>query len=701
MLEDDDEDVIIEEVEGDDGTPTRPLTIGDFITGVLREKISIGELESRRENSFGIAMGLAARVVNTAYGIHPLYPKYISLRGGKPELENLRAIDINKFQCFVPIKRPTKPDTFTMVYKSPSEYPSHRILLGVNEGLFSVDKMQISKEWGHCVDTNGFLRPDFILHWFNDGLAAAVDFLREARPHKAKKHHSMDITHSAKKDGTLLVNFYTNQSIQPHLFFTLNIVPCIQITDIPKQCRLQVPIASRRPYYEFHTDFKKIIKDTLTQGEKMFYLEASVMQWTNNCGYDGSIVCSWSLNIGCLEDRALHYICQMPTGKFFRDVIMLIERIKDTHMFCLHTLTNRIIQNAIFYQHKKSMGVVKSRSRWFIKVIERISSHMKSGVFPAFFQGKYNLLSDFKPETLKATATELDAMLEGLNDLPENIYVYTGLESELEEIDETKPYRDEPPKVKTDEDNARGPREDTEEDSLFDRTITTMMSETTDRSYDDTFCDESDEEPIFITGPVRYGFKRHEIRSDSKMSGQVNSRPSSQMGNGSGSKVSTSSSVSSKFGQSTDKVSVNGSLKSTDSTLRNGSIKSSNVSGKFSNKSRLSRNSSALSMVSVSSASNVSVNGLNCLVGKVSENVSKGSIGKVSGPDSLKSASKSGGHVHSSTPSQSKTSLQSSTQSLNTVPRPTGHLPALKGRVDTLAKQEDVVSRNLSPISKK
>ncbi|XP_033731932.1 uncharacterized protein LOC117321580 [Pecten maximus] len=706
MLEDEDDDVIIEEVEGADGTPTRPLTLGDFITGVLNEKISIGELESRRENSFGIAMGLAARVVNTAYGIHPLYPKYISTRGGKPELENLRAIDVNKFQCFIPIKRPAKPDTFTMVYKTPSEYPNHRILLSVNESLFSVDKMQISKEWGHCVDTNGFLRPDFILHWFNDGLAAAVDFLREARPHKAKKHHTMDITHSAKKDGTFLVNFYTNQSIQPHLFFTLNIVPCIQIAEVPKQSRLQVPIASRRPYYEFHTDFKKQIKDTLTQGEKMFYLEATVMPWTNSCGYDGSIVCSWGLNIGCLEDRALHYICQMATGKFFRDVIMLIERIKDTHAVCLHTLTNRIIQNAIFYQHKKSMGVVKSRSRWFIKVMERISSHMKSGVFPAFFQSKYNLLCDFKPDVLSGTAAELDNMLESLNDIPENIYVYTGLESELEEIDETKPYRDDPPKVKTVEEQTHASRGEVEEDSLFDRTITTMMSETTDRSYDDTFCDESDDEPIFITGPVRYGYKRHEIRPESKMSGQTNSRSSSKMsGKVSASKGSTnSSSLSSKFGQSArsvDKVSVNGSIKSIDTTSRNGSIRSSDVvSGKLSNKpfSRLSRNSSLLSIATVSSASNVSVNGLNCSVGKASENISKGSVGKVSGPESLNTTSKSAGHVHSSTPSQSKTSLQSSTHSLNTVPRPAVTLPSLKGPGET---KQDIVSRNLSPISKK
>ncbi|XP_060083338.1 uncharacterized protein LOC132562605 [Ylistrum balloti] len=708
MLEDEDDDVIIEEdEEGKEGTANRPATLGDFITGVLNEKISIGELESRRENAFGIAMGLAARIVNTAYEIHPLYPKYISLRGGKPELENLRAIDVNKFQCFVPIKRPARPDTFTMVYKSPSEYPSHRILLAVNDNLFSVDKMQISKEWGHCVDTNGFLRPDFILHWFNDGLTAAADFLREARPHKAKKHHTMDITYSAKKDGTILIKFYTNQSIQAHLFFTLNIVPCIQINEVPKQCRLQVPIASRRPYYEFHTDFKKNIKDTLAQGEKLFYLAASVMPWTNGCGYDGSIVCSWGLNIGCLEDRALHYICQMPTGKFFRDIIMLIERIKDTHVFCLHTLTNRIIENAILYQHKKSMGVVKSRSRWFIKVIERLSSHMKSGVFPAFFQGKHNLLGDFKPDLLAATASELDNMLEGLRDLPENIYVYTGLENELEDIDEGKLYRDEPPKVKQVEEKTLDSNEVVEEDSLFDRTITTLMSETTDRSYDDTFCDESDDEPIFITGPVKYGFKRHEIRSTSKMSGQMNSRPSSKMsGNASVSKGAfNSTSSSNKFGRSTksaDKVSVNGSINSFDTTSRNGSIKSSDiVSGKLSNNpsSKLSRHGSLISMASTSTASNVSVNGLNSSVGRVSENISKGSVGKVSGADSLNS--KTVGHVHSSTPSHSKTSLQSSTYSLNTIARQTKPLPVLKGRSDNSAKQEDIMSRNLSPISKK
>lgn len=116
MLYDEDFDgtfsIIPEEGPGAISEAGRPLGLGDFISGVLGEKVAIEELENRRENAFGIAMGLAARLINTAYGINPLYPKYLSARGGKPELENLRALDADNFQCFVPIKRPIQPDTF-------------------------------------------------------------------------------------------------------------------------------------------------------------------------------------------------------------------------------------------------------------------------------------------------------------------------------------------------------------------------------------------------------------------------------------------------------------------------------------------------------------------------------------------------------------------------------------------------------------
>ena len=58
---------------------------------------------------------------------------------------------------------------FQFHYKTPQEFPSHRMLLSLNEFLPREDKIPLKQEWGHCIDKMGILRPDFVLRWFNKG----------------------------------------------------------------------------------------------------------------------------------------------------------------------------------------------------------------------------------------------------------------------------------------------------------------------------------------------------------------------------------------------------------------------------------------------------------------------------------------------------------------------------------------------------
>jgi len=58
---------------------------------------------------------------------------------------------------------------FKMRFHLPDVLPSHRLLVGLSDKLIAVDRMHVFKEWGHCLDRDGLLRPDFVLQWFNNG----------------------------------------------------------------------------------------------------------------------------------------------------------------------------------------------------------------------------------------------------------------------------------------------------------------------------------------------------------------------------------------------------------------------------------------------------------------------------------------------------------------------------------------------------
>ena len=57
-----------------------------------------------------------------------------------------------------------------VAYRSPGDLPTHRMLLHINKKLTAEERSIITNEWGHCLDSHGYVRPDFVLHWFNKGI---------------------------------------------------------------------------------------------------------------------------------------------------------------------------------------------------------------------------------------------------------------------------------------------------------------------------------------------------------------------------------------------------------------------------------------------------------------------------------------------------------------------------------------------------
>ena len=121
MLDEFDDDVLdnmslySEEVAIIPAKPRPPPTLDDYIGAVLAEGETI-ELDGHKEKVYDTALGIAKRVLDFAFGIHPLFRKYLQLRAGKPYIVDFRAVDSGVFQCLIPIKRSVRPDTINVSF---------------------------------------------------------------------------------------------------------------------------------------------------------------------------------------------------------------------------------------------------------------------------------------------------------------------------------------------------------------------------------------------------------------------------------------------------------------------------------------------------------------------------------------------------------------------------------------------------------
>jgi hypothetical protein len=84
----------------------------------VNESSLIGFLRGTRptENAYKSALYLAASIVEAAFELEWLYQTYIRNTDRKPVISDFRAVDKNIYVGLVPLRKPIRLDSFTVIY---------------------------------------------------------------------------------------------------------------------------------------------------------------------------------------------------------------------------------------------------------------------------------------------------------------------------------------------------------------------------------------------------------------------------------------------------------------------------------------------------------------------------------------------------------------------------------------------------------
>ena len=124
-------------------------------------------------------------------------------------------------------------------------------------------------------------------------------------------------------------------------------------------------------------------------------------------------------------------------------MIVLINAIKEEHAFCLHAVSNKVINHAIFFQYRRHLGKLTKIQDWFLAVLETIELQLGLQVFPNFFLPKQNILKESDPEVLKLNKSELKRLINCLKNNPESLCAYSGCDDTSKADDGEKDNSDE------------------------------------------------------------------------------------------------------------------------------------------------------------------------------------------------------------------------------------------------------------------
>lgn len=230
---------------------------------------------------------------------------------------------------------------------------------------------------------------------------------------------------SVAEDGTLwihIVGFDQQQN------YKINMVPCIPVSELPKQLCLKAPIPSRRPHNGSHCKFLREVHQGIESGEEILFVEARLQKWSPSLRYSPTIQLSWGIHIGQLEDRAFGFLNSLTKTKVFEDVVILINAIKEEHAYCLHAVTNKVINHAMFFQNRRSLGKLTQTQDWLLAVLRTIQVQMRLNVFPNFFLSKQNIFMESNSQVLKFNYDELTRLIRNLKKYPASLCCYTGCE---------------------------------------------------------------------------------------------------------------------------------------------------------------------------------------------------------------------------------------------------------------------------------
>lgn len=245
---------------------------------------------------------------------------------------------------------------------------------------------------------------------------------------------------SLADDGTVWVHII---GFDPQENYKINLVPCFSLTEVPKQLYINAPIPSRRPYNDDQSKFIQEVHNGIKEGEEILFLEARLEKWCSKSRCSPSIEISWGVHIGQLEDRSFGFLNTLKPKRLFEDIIVLINAIKDEHVVCLHAVTNRVINHAVFFQYRKNLGKFQQKQDWFLAVLKTIQTQLNLNTFPNFFLQKQNIFMESDAQILKFNKDEIKRLITCIKNNPESLLSYSGCEEAKPDNDDCERSDDE------------------------------------------------------------------------------------------------------------------------------------------------------------------------------------------------------------------------------------------------------------------
>lgn len=137
---------------------------------------------------------------------------------------------------------------------------------------------------------------------------------------------------------------------------------------------------------------------------------------------------SWQINANFVEHHVLQILEEYGKDVNFRNILVVLNIIRERHHDELGKLNNDIIINVLFFVTHKNFGRLKTLQDWFLEILSATAHCLKTGFIKAYFLPRMNLLTMYgvsSPEGV-AIAGKLEQIASAVKEDPKNIYALTG-----------------------------------------------------------------------------------------------------------------------------------------------------------------------------------------------------------------------------------------------------------------------------------
>ncbi|KAH3887482.1 hypothetical protein DPMN_011499 [Dreissena polymorpha] len=423
--------------------PDRPFTrrvkkvedqgpaLEEYFRKVLRQRSP----RRRHEKMYMFATRLSQLLTSTAYALTAEWKLFFKAdRKSVVRSAPLRTLTQDRYECMVPLMRPLKPNAFQILRRSFDEMPSHRCLIQLSPDLSKEETRLVRLEWEPYVDKDGSLNPRGILSWFNMGIQKACAIVESESNNISRLRLSENADGTASVHATLSCEHvdeknFTEPTNEQVVTIILNIYPVFILDELPSSVKISAPVPCFGPYNHAQKELKDLVKHDTENGTIVAALEPKRdIQYAaikNNLPRNGT---SWQINASFLEHHVFNILDKYGKDMNFRNILVILNIIRERHPNELDKLNNDIIINILFMVTHKNLGRLKTLQDWFLEILSTTAHCLKKGFIKSFFLPRMNLLTLYSlnsPEGA-AIAGKLEQIASAVKKDPKNIYQLTG-----------------------------------------------------------------------------------------------------------------------------------------------------------------------------------------------------------------------------------------------------------------------------------